>query len=75
MVVRDQHAALMAVQQALHKLGYYFGEIDGHSGPLTQAAVTTFAHTYGVGISDWRRPEFALRLAEELARFECHAPR
>lgn len=36
------------VQEALRRLGYYAGEIDGLFGPETRAAIRRFQHEIGV---------------------------
>ncbi len=36
------------VQEALARLGYYAGEIDGLFGPETRAAIRRFQHEIGV---------------------------
>jgi peptidoglycan hydrolase-like protein with peptidoglycan-binding domain len=39
------------VQEALHRLGYYQGPIDGGFGPLTRAAIRRFQHDINAAAS------------------------
>ena len=39
---------ILGVQQALLKLGYNPGPLDGHAGPLTRAAIIAFQHNRGL---------------------------
>ena len=50
------------VQDALHRLGYYEGPIDGIFGPLTRAAIRHFQHDTGAEITGRLNAEAANRL-------------
>ncbi len=38
-------------QDALHRLGYYEGPVDGIFGPLTRAAIRQFQHDIGTEVT------------------------
>lgn len=50
------------VQQALYRLGYYQGPVDGIFGPLTRAAIRRFQHNIGAEITGYLTAEEAHRL-------------
>jgi peptidoglycan hydrolase-like protein with peptidoglycan-binding domain len=50
------------VQDALRRLGYYEGPLDGIFGPLTRAAIRGFQHHVGAEITGHLTSEEASRL-------------
>ena len=50
------------VQEALHRLDYYHGPVDGIFGPLTRAAIRRFQHDIGAEITGYLTAEEASRL-------------
>ena len=50
------------VQEALHRLGYYQGPIDGIFGPLTRAAIRRFQHDIDAASTGYLSEEEANRL-------------
>ena len=50
------------VQEALHRLRYYQGPVDGIFGPLTRTAIRRFQHDIGVETAGYLTEEEANRL-------------
>jgi peptidoglycan hydrolase-like protein with peptidoglycan-binding domain len=58
---------LSGVQDALSKLGYAMGNVDGIDGPKTQAAVRAFQAHASIGIDGIVGPVTRQALVDELA--------
>lgn len=52
----------LRVQDALHRLGYYEGQVDGVFGPLTRTAIRRFQHNIGAEMTGHLTAEEASRL-------------
>ena len=50
------------VQEALDRLRYYQGPVDGIFGPLTRAAIRRFQHDIGTEITGYLTAQEASRL-------------
>jgi len=50
------------IQEALHRLNYYQGPVDGIFGPLTRAAIRRFQHDIGAEITGYLTKDEAYRL-------------
>jgi peptidoglycan hydrolase-like protein with peptidoglycan-binding domain len=50
------------VQEALYRLDYYQGHVDGIVGPLTRAAIRRFQHDIGAEMTGYLTAEEANRL-------------
>lgn len=48
----NQYADELAVQQALARLGYYQGPIDGRIGPQTLGAIRRYQMDHGMGVTN-----------------------
>jgi peptidoglycan hydrolase-like protein with peptidoglycan-binding domain len=59
---RMSEADRRQVQEALHRLEYYQGPMDGIFGPLTRAAVRRFQHDIGAEATGYMTAEEANRL-------------
>jgi peptidoglycan hydrolase-like protein with peptidoglycan-binding domain len=50
------------IQEALHRVDYYRGPVDGIFGPLTRAAIRRFQREIGADITGYLTAEEANRL-------------
>lgn len=64
---------MKGVQEALVKLGYDPGTVDGFDGPHTQKAVKAFQETAGIGADGIVGPVTREKLAEALRAIEHRA--
>jgi Putative peptidoglycan binding domain len=55
-------------QQALHRLGFYQGHVDGIFGPLTRAAIRRFQQDIGAESTGFLTPDEATRLLGKQGR-------
>jgi peptidoglycan hydrolase-like protein with peptidoglycan-binding domain len=59
---RMSEADRRQAQQALHRLGYYQGHVDGIFGPLTRAAIRRFQQDIGAESTGFLTAEEVTRL-------------
>lgn len=59
---------MRGVQEALLKLSYNPGPIDGYMGPLTRAALMAFQHTHGLAVDGIVGVNTRKALSEDLAK-------